>query len=62
MQAQDTALAHGLVHMKVRISGVIEFPLHAVWNVVRNFANVQAWLLPVNGSAVRSELMVSTCT
>lgn len=48
----------GLVHVKIKVSGVIYAPLSVVWGVVRSFANVSTWLLPVNGSAVRSELMV----
>ncbi|KAK9803076.1 hypothetical protein WJX73_007254 [Symbiochloris irregularis] len=55
--SQSQIASNGLVHLKVRVSGVIEHPLAVVWNLVRNFANVQAWLLPVNGSAVRSELL-----
>lgn len=48
----------GLVHVRVKVSGVISAPLAPVWGIVRSFANLGSWLEPVNGASMRTELLV----
>lgn len=47
----------GLVHVRVKVSGVISAPLAPVWGIVRSFANLGSWLEPVNGASMRTELL-----
>ena len=48
-----------LVHVKVRVSGVLAAAVQQVWAIVRNYAEAEVWFGGANGGKAFTRLLVS---
>ena len=48
-----------LVHVKVRVSGVLAAAVQQVWAIVRNYAEAEVWFGVANGGKAFTRLLVS---